>query len=190
VLIKPTVVGYSREWLISEGEAFGQFAADSFGATRGTNIGISLADFEGATPINIQGESSVSSYGSSGGYSRAVSTGKHEALVPILEDLPGGVYSLEELKHLAQIEIRLLQKRQAFAYCADERQPKQFATADILPARPTYEQTVDFFECIASREPSAKPREQVAKDALVRRKLLTQSDARPSFASPDDFFED
>ena len=190
VLIKPAVVGYSREWLSAEGEAAGQFAAESEGTISASNMGISLAEYDGATPINIEGESAGQSYGTSLGRSSVQSRSQHEALIPVLEDLPGGVYSLEELKHQASVEIRLLQKRQAIAYCADDRRPQQFVTADIFPARPTPDQIVDFFDCIGEREPSAKSVATVSEEIRRRRHELTRENGAPDLSSTDDFFED
>ncbi|WP_299326370.1 DUF87 domain-containing protein [Parasphingopyxis sp.] len=173
VLIKPTVVGYSREWLEAEGEAFGKFEAETSGSMSGVATGTSALDIENAIPVMFETESSGDSNSSNSGTSRIQSRSWHEALVPILEDLPGGVYSLEELKHEAAVAIRLLQKRQAFAYRADDRLALQFATADVHPARPTAEQNQYFYDTVRRREPSAKRPADVQRDVSKRRAHLT-----------------
>jgi len=188
ILIKPTVIGYSREWLQAEGESEAEFTAESEGSVTGVGMGISLSEAEEALPVNIESNSSGESSGYSSGQSYARSRSQHEALVPILEDMPGGVYSLDELKHQAAVEVRLLKKRQAFAYRADDREAKQFVTADIIPGRPTSAQIKDFYTTIGTREPSAKKVSAVESDVVIRRQTLINGGFdHPS--NTDDFFD-
>lgn len=191
VLIKPTVVGYSREWLEAEASAEGNFDGQMQGNMNVTGSGQSLLDIDDATPINISSDNYGSSDGYSFGKSAVTSRSSHEALVPILEDMPGGVYSIEELKHIAAVEVRLLKKRQAFAYRADDRVALQFATADIHPARPTLDQIDDFYNGIRDREPSAKQVDEVeAATAERRRRLLNEQSDHSRPMNADDFYED
>ena len=92
VLDKPTVVAYVKEWLQSQAEGVGrgQSAGTSSAVMAGTmrpedGAGNTMVT-EGLNTGDVAGESAFSS----------VSTGQHEALVPVLEYLPGGVYSLQE----------------------------------------------------------------------------------------------
>jgi hypothetical protein len=188
VLIKPTTVGYRREWLESEGLAEGSSSGFTNSRAASSGSGTSLSDAPQAEPLNFESESSSETTGESGGRSSVRSTGRHEALVPILQDLPGGVYSLDELKHLAAVEIRLLKKRQAFAYRADDRQARQFATVDVPVALPTPEQAVAFFDSVRGREPSAKRTMDVEAAVAARRRELLGQGAR-GVLDTDDFFE-
>ncbi len=189
VLIKPTVIGYSREWLRAEGAAEGEFSGQSTGMVSGVGLGLSLADATGAIPVNIESESSGESEGYSSGQSSMRSSSMHEALVPILQDMPGGVYSLDELKHEGAVQIRLLKKRQAFAYRADDREAHQFATADVSPARPTQEQNKDFYATIGKREKTANTVADVEIEVTKRRKRLLGDDGGKDL-DEDDFFQE
>jgi len=186
-LIRPTVVGHSREWLHGEAEGEGSFSAMSSGYTSGSSAGLSLADFDGATPVNFEGDSYVESEGSSAGSSVSKSQSKHEALIPIWEDVPHGTYSLDELNHMSVVQIRSLKKRQAFAYSADDRTTRQFATVDVTEAKPTLHQIEDFFRTIRNRESSANAKDVVRAKAKERRERLLVT------SPPDEpltFFED
>lgn len=189
ILIKPSVVGFDREWLRSEAEGQGHFAASGSGSSAGMSAGLSMMDIDGATATVFEGTSDGTTWMESSGASHSYSQGRSEALIPILKDLPTGVYSLEELRHLAVNEIRLLQKRQAFAYRADDRIAQQFATANIFPARPTAEQIEEFFKVITGREESVKTVERVENDVQARRQRLIGHDPgpddTPSFFHPD-----
>lgn len=187
VLIKPAVIGYSREWLHAEGVAQGEFSGQATGIMTGGGLGMSLSESDQAIPVHFESASDGASESSSSGQSAMQSHSKHEAMVPILADLPGGVYSLDDLKHEAAVQIRLLQKRQAFAYRADDRQAHQFVTADVLPARPTGDQIDDFYATIGAREKSAKSPRIVERDAAIRRQeLLSKGHGKAS--DTDDFF--
>ena len=192
ILIKPAVVGYTREWFESESEAQGATTGEATGRATGTGLSLgiaeSLADFDEAIPTNISSENSSEfaseSASTSHSSSRVRSRGQSEALVPILEDLPGGVYSLEELKHLAAVEIRLLEKRQALAYRADDRQAIQFVTADIEQAFPMAAQVDDFFAVVRGREPSCHLSSDIEARVCARRAQLLGDDSedkKPSF---------
>ncbi|OAO03121.1 hypothetical protein A8B75_00995 [Sphingomonadales bacterium EhC05] len=187
VLIKPTVIGYSREWLEAEGAAVGTFSGSSSGFMSGEGLGLSLAQVQGAAAVDFSSESSGQSESYSSGNSSIRSNSRHEALIPILEDMPGGVYSLDEEKHKGMIQIRLLKKRQAFAYRADDRKAHQFVTADLLPAAPTFEQLDDFYAVIEAREKSAKPVAEVELAAAKRREQLLIG-RKDKDLGTDDFF--
>lgn len=186
-LIKPTVVGYSREWLHSEGEAHGTFEGSGSGHSSGASSGESIGDYDAATATLSTGESSGYSESYSSGSSSSYSSSRSETLVPILKDLPGGVHSLDEIRHLATNEVRLLQKRQAFVYRATDRKARQFATADIFPAIPSEQQIDTFFETIREREGSVKPMLQVEQDVDARRQMLMTDLTAP--IDTVDFFE-
>ena len=188
VLIKPTVVGYSREWLEAEGVSKGAFSASGENTGSGMGLAQSLSDQPGALPVNIETNSENASSSSSSGSSYVRSQSKHEALVPIMADLPTGVYSLEELRHLAMVDVRLLQKRQAFAYAADDRIARQFVTPDVYPALPTSTQVADFFSTISTREPTANDPVYVEEAVNERRDFWTQV-SLPVVDAPNDFFE-
>lgn len=177
VLIKPTVVGYTREWMTSEGEAAGEARGQSSGAGLGLGMGVSMPGFENAMPTNTETETESEFSGESSSKSYVRTHGRSEALVPIMEDLPTGTYSLDELRHLAAVEVRLLQKRQAFAYRADDRQAIQFVTSDVSPARPTLDQIDRFFESIRKKEPTANRTESIEAAVIERRQRLLQGNA-------------
>ena len=188
VLIKPTVVGYSREWLQAEATADGQFEGSTVGLSNSTGSGEIVSDVDDPTARLVSSAGSNNSEGRNWGTSAVSSRSSHEALIPILEDLPTGVYSIDELKHQAKVEIRLLQKRQAFAYRANDRQPIQFVTADVHPAYPTSDQLDAFFDTIGAREPSAKSVEMVEQAVSERHEsMLTREGSIDS--SPGDFWE-
>lgn len=188
VLIKPTVVGYSRKWLHAEGYSEGSSSSTAQANSSGRGVGMSLSEIENALPVNIETESLGESTASSSGRSETWSVSKSQTFLPILEDLPGGVYSLEELRHLAGVEIRLLQKRQAFAYCADDRVARQFFTADVEPGLATAEQLRDFYDTIRDREPSSKESVLVEEKVALRRSELLVSPS-DTVLGTDDFFE-
>ncbi|WP_299632358.1 DUF87 domain-containing protein [uncultured Roseobacter sp.] len=168
ILIKPTVVGYTREWLRREGHA----RATSQSEGTSSNLNDALAERlveDGEDSAFITSSTSISAGESaSWGVSEAYSSGTSETLVPIFEDLPGGTYSLDELKHEAKIKVRMLQARQAYAYTADDRKAVQFATPDVFPVHPTLEQIDSFFETVSSREPYTKLSTEVENEVAAR----------------------
>lgn len=157
VLIKPTVVGYTREWLEREGFAEGTFEGSGVGSGVTDGMATSIVDDEEGTERFVTSTGESSSESSMSGRSKSYARGTSETLVPILEDLPGGVYSLDELKHQAKVQVRLLQKRQAFAYTADDRQAVQFCTADVHPPSYIAESGIDgFIDAVRDKEPYCK----------------------------------
>lgn len=179
VLIKPTVVGFTREWLHSEAESHGSFQGMADGFSNGMSAGTSMMDIDGATATVFEGSSGGSSWMESSGTTSGFSQGRSEALIPILEDRAGGTYTLEDLRHESVVKIRLLQKRQAFAYRADDRNARQFATANVFPAMPSPEQITAFFKSIRDREGSVKSILSVEKAVNDRRALLLQGGPAP-----------
>ena len=173
ILIKPTVVGYTREWLEREGYARSSSEGEGTGTSTSAGRGESMnLNDEIDDPIIRQTttESDASSESSFWGISESYAWGKSETLVPVMEDLPTGVYSLDELKHEAKVKVRMLQKRQAYAYTADDRTATQFCTADLYPAEPTDQQITEFFAKIREREPYCKPSLEV--EHLVTQRAL------------------
>lgn len=173
VLIKPTVVGYSREWLEREARS----VTTSQGEGSGTGSGEALAessvlddDDELVRQTMVQNASMMES--SFSGSAESYATGRSETVVPILEELPSGTYSLDELKHEAKVKVRVLQARQAYAYTADDRRAVQFCTADLQPGRPTLEQIDHFFHTIREREPYCKRSEDVETTVEARAAAL------------------
>ena len=188
VLIKPTVVGFERQWLHSEGYSSGSSSADVTGNSSGTNSGVSMLDIDDPTATLFEGQTTGKSSATASGSSSSQSQSRSETLVPILEDLPTGVYSLDELKHLSAVQVRLLKQRQAFLYSADDRTPHQFATADVFPAKPTIRQADSFYRTIGDREPTAKP--PAAVEAAVAQRRVAILGAPPqSGLETDDFFD-
>lgn len=177
ILIKPTVIGYTREWMASEGEATGEGWGQSSGSGIGLGTGMSMPGFDNATPTSTETESESEFSSESSSESHVRSWSRSEALVPIMKDLPTGTYSLDELRHLAAREIRLLQKRQAFVYRADDRKAIQFATSDVWPARPTAGQIDAFFGAIREKEPTANRTESIEALVIERRRRLLQGEA-------------
>lgn len=182
ILIKPTVVGYTREWLRREGHA--RSTSQSEGTSTNLNDGLAERLVEdGETSFITATSSSSAGESASWGISEAYSSGSSETLIPIFEDLPGGTYSLDELKHEAKVKVRMLQARQAFAYTADDRKAVQFATPDVFDASPTLEQIDEFFEAISEREPYTKLSAEVEEDVRARA-------ARLGFQDPGEIIGD
>lgn len=171
ILIKPTVVGYTREWLQREGHA--RATSQSEGTNTNLNDGLAERLVEDDETPFITATSSLSAGESaSWGISDIYSSGSSETLIPIFENLPGGTYSLDELKHEAKVKVRMLQARQAYAYTADDRRAVQFCTADLFPAEPTPTELREFFTAVRKREPSCKRSEQVEIDIEERAENL------------------
>lgn len=187
-LIKPTVTGYTRDWLEAESQSSGSFSANGENVGAGTGLGQSIADRDDAVPVIIETSNESSSSSESSGWSHTQSQSRHEALVPIMKDLPTAVHSLEGLRHLAVVEIRSLKKRQAFAYAADDRTARQFVTADISQACPTPKQISDFFHTIEEREASANDTAMV-EEAVLGRRSRWLADERYVPEDPDGFLE-
>lgn len=169
VLIKPTVVGYEREWLEREARSSGSFDAHGTGATAAAGLAESMViDDEDGLIRTTNTLNEATSENAAWGINESYSLGRAETLVPIFEDLPGGTYSLDELKHEAKVKVRMLQARQAYAYTADDRRAVQFCTPDLYPADPLFEQLDAFTETIRKREPYCKPTAEVEKDVERR----------------------
>lgn len=168
VLIKPTVVGYQREWLERHGSAYGVTEGEGHSAGIMESMAERLLDDEEAPISTTLG--SGTSHGESSMWARSevFSEGRSETLIPIMEDMPGGVYSLDELKHQAKVQVRMLRKRQAFAYTADDRQAIQFCTADVFPATPTEHQLDALRQAIRDREPYCKHSQDVEDTVQAR----------------------
>ena len=152
ILIKPTVVGYTREWLEREARSEGSTSGEGIGASVSDGVAETFDDSDEIVDplkhvVSLGNSESESSFW---GISQSYSWGRSETLVPIMQDLPGGLYSLDELKHEAKVKVRALQARQAFAYTADDRRAIQFCTADLYPASPRPDQIDSFFK--ATRE--------------------------------------
>ena len=156
-LIKPVVVGYEREYLHADGssEGYSEGAGTGHGIGLSASEGVSVPDTDNPTQIVTTGagasESSFSTTSSGRSWSRSAS--RHEALIPILEDRPTAVFSLEEQRHMAAVAVRSLAPRTAFLYSAEDRAAVQFRTPDVSPAKPSLEQ-IDAFYSALQREPS------------------------------------
>jgi hypothetical protein len=175
VLIKPAVVGYTYEWLESEGYAEGVFEGEGIGTGLSDNVAQRFLGDETEAEGHVVVAGTNTSESSMSGRSKSRSHGRSQALIPILEDLPGGVYSLDEMRHLGKVQVRLLQKRQAIAYTADERQPVQFCTADVSPPSSISIEQISAFEAsVRDREPYCQLTLEV-EQAITRRAAAIQN---------------
>lgn len=158
-MIRPTVVGVSREWLESEGQSRGVSEGEGLSSSHTDALAESMVmDVDEPTIRQTASLSNASAESSFWGISQSYATGRAETLMPIYEDLPTELHSLEEQKHEAMVKVRLLQKRQAYAYLAEngERKAQQFCTADLYPALPSFDEVPEFDMAVHNKEPYSK----------------------------------
>lgn len=119
-LNKPTVVGFEIDWLESQSSSGTESWGESSGmgsSIGGTFATVDVLDGDG----NIVGQTTMASEttgsseigAKSEGGSRSAAQGRHQALRPVLEELPTALKSLEEVAHEAIVKIRELPRATA-----------------------------------------------------------------------------
>lgn len=122
-LNKPVTVGYSKEWMRSEAETSGESwgTSESFTRNSGTStsrsktytVGVLLDEEVSRTKGITTDKSEGWSSGTSESTSRSRTNGQSETMVPILDEMPTAVFSLEEQRHRKAADLRNLRSQQA-----------------------------------------------------------------------------
>lgn len=200
-LNKPVVVGHRREIMesatVTESTTWSRSRSTTEGYTRGTSASrTTAADFPLRREVSrVEGEnrgySATASSGESvrGGQSR--SRGWSETMVPILEELPTSVFSLEEQLHKAAAGIRDLRSQRAIVKIPEPPSVTvKVATVEAPYARE--ERVQRFLESSFARSPFARSRNEADAEAEARRQDLIRRAAGPKERAPvepDDFLE-
>ena len=203
-LVKPVTVGYERITLSNESESSGR----SHGSGRSESDGWSDSRSQGRTMrqellffteelSRNEGQTSLTSrstsYSTNESSSWSRSSGWSEALMPIMQEMPTTVFSLEEQIHRAAAEIRNLRQRQAVVKIPE----RNSAVITVPPVSEGYAraQRVERFERETfRRSPFAASSAQVDERLAARRAdLETQAQLaaqdQPIPEAPEDFLE-
>jgi hypothetical protein len=113
---------------IASAKARGTNRMASSGSSRGRGISRATTEIEGTSTTRSQSHSE--SIATTSGTNEALTEGTHEAYRTVYRDLPTATYNLEELKHLASVELSRLSQRQAYVKVPD--QPPVKILADLL----------------------------------------------------------
>ena len=200
-LNKPVVVGHRREIMrsASEGESttrslsrsVAQGWSDGTSAGRTTVGGFPFREEVSRTEGRNRGYSSTTTTGQSEGQTRSHSRGWSEALVPILDELPTSVFSLEEQIHKAGAVIHNLRRQYAIVKIPERPSVKaKIANVEAPCAR---EERVRLFqENSFARSSFARRREEADAEVEDRRRELERRAAEGEnrhAGEPDDFLE-
>jgi hypothetical protein len=109
-------------------KARGTNSMASTGSSFGSGSSHSTTEIEGSSTSRSRAVSN--STATTQGTSDAHTEGTHETYLTIYKDLPTATYSLEELKHLASVELSRLSQRQAYVKVPDH--PPLKIVADLL----------------------------------------------------------
>jgi hypothetical protein len=113
---------------IGSARARGSSTMSSTGSSAGGGISRTTTEIEGTSTTSSRAVSD--STGTTRGTNEAFSEGTHETYRTVYKDLPTATYSLEELKHLASVELSRLSQRQAYVKVPDCAPVKM--VADLL----------------------------------------------------------
>ena len=179
-LTKPGVVGFRRTWLNNWSES----ESVSDGYAESTSIGVTTSDVTGTsesqtmTPIydafgfptgqtvvatgaanstaSSRSESSVQSTTQIHVESSSRSQGASEALQPILEDLPGAVHGLENVRHMAVARLRDIPPRHAVVK-GSSTPSFDITTYDVKPPIVTQRMVGNFTNAVFGNSPYTIP---------------------------------
>ena len=175
IMDKPVTVGYRPIWLTSESDSVTHISGTGSVEMSVSGSGTGLTQVYGADGVSAPSytESSVDMNSSGSGTSSfeasgtGSTTGRHEAMEPILEERPTQLYSLEELIHEGMVALLSLPKRHAFIY-GPAQKPIRFSTLDIR-AGLTFEDEVKRVTPLINDASSAVSLRSVVQTAITRR---------------------
>lgn len=121
MLVKPAVVGVVQTWLHNWSNSDTEGDSESTGDSSASSDSSGMTQLYDADGFPIGGFTSMSGSGtstgssSSTGHSRSTTStsGESEAYIPKFENLPSAVHSLDNVRHLATVRLRMLPEQHA-----------------------------------------------------------------------------
>lgn len=180
LLIRPTVVRYQQTWLEHWAESTTEGSVESSGDSESANTAIANQTYFDEDGFPVGGVSRTEATSTSVGMQSSTSNvsmttyahGKSEAYLPVLEDRPTAVHSLQNVQHMATARLRALPKQHAVVKAAD-LPSFDMKTYKVDPVIVAPESRAAFIERVMHKSPYALPTDQARAAIEDRSNVVT-----------------